>query len=266
MSLEQVHLNQDPALWNDGLIPREWWMPGMYGKRIDTPTDELGRVDADLLFEGVKRFIRPEFPWVQARGRDRHHLHHIHARYASIQEKSRGEIPALAYCESAINIVQTVRLFHTLIHVTTFEPPIPHADVMRHTVDAQRAASGLYSSVCEAIRIEREERRKQGLSEPPELALTFEELRLGRIFTYAITDRHFDGISDWLQELEGIPQEFWPFSASDPLHASMAQIGNVFRCGYQTRVRAVQRVSGWAERQLVRQRRAHDDMSADAAA
>ncbi len=237
-------------------------MPDMRKQQIETPTDQFGRVDGPALVRNVKRFVVPGFQWSQVKGKDVHHFHHVHARYADLQEETNGRVPALDYCELPPNKARMIRLFHSLTHEKTIEPPMPSPDVMRFSVLSWKAASGLYRATRAAVRIEREERRKRGWAEPPVIVSTMEELRLGRVFTYAISKGHFDKISGWLEELEKIPEDFWYFNPRGPLIDSMAEIGDIFNYHHRRHDRAICADSGWGERYLARQSRQTTSRSA----
>lgn len=125
---------------------------------IETPLDERGLVDVNALVRVAKETVASTFSWT-SRENDIHHL----------QWSGRYYDVASAFVETDTKVFRNLvnrkvfvpRLFHNWIHAITAPPPVPSAEVMQYSIDAQRVAMSLARTAGLAMKLT----RTRGISE-----------------------------------------------------------------------------------------------------
>jgi hypothetical protein len=121
--------------------------------RIETPTDRLGLVDLDGLVTIARATVHPEFSW-HSPFNDVHHLQWFASNYPSDIDLG-GAVTMSDFRELVSRKAYIPRVFHNWIHHVTLPPPVPSIEVMRHCVEAERVAVGLYKTAGLAMRLTR---------------------------------------------------------------------------------------------------------------
>lgn len=134
----------------DGGVPSSvrLWAPEKH-ERLETPLDNLGRVDLDRLVALVKTTVQEGYKW-ESPFVDVHHLQWPSAYYALDQNPVAAEFRELTRRKAVFP-----RLFHNWTHAVTLPPPVPSIDVMHSSINAHRAALKLASTARLAVSLMR---------------------------------------------------------------------------------------------------------------
>lgn len=115
--------------------------------KLQTPLNTHGVVDLDALVALGKQTVENGYDWT-SRLNDVHHLQWPEAFYADdeLAHEFRETVDRKAFLP---------RQFHNWLHHITEPPPVPSEEVMKHTVDAERAIRALASTAALATRLTR---------------------------------------------------------------------------------------------------------------
>lgn len=126
------------------LPPPDMWLynPEKEG-RLPTPLDERGLVDPDALITLVSSTVDPSYRWPSPFN-DVHHLQWPHANYH--QHEDINFNPQV-FRNLSVSKLYVPRIFHNWTHKITEPPPVPHPEVMRYRIEAQRVALALFQAI-----------------------------------------------------------------------------------------------------------------------
>lgn len=137
------------------LPPQEYWLaPSLTKQSIATPLDARGLVDMDATVNSARSFIDPSFQW-ESPMNDVHHLHWSISTQMP-DGMTEDEVRTLRQFRELVNRkVFEPRVLHNWQHWLMQPPPIPSAEVMRYSIDAQRVALSLAQTASLATRLTR---------------------------------------------------------------------------------------------------------------
>ncbi len=144
-----------PSVEKPGLPPREVWLP--LTEKIETPVDDLGRVNRFQLVELVRATVDPEFSWPLDEG-NAHHLYWPRAAYPCDQRRGDLHDPTV-FRNRCNHMIRLPIMFHNWVHQVTVPPPLPSLEVRVHMTEASIAAEKTLIALTKAIKHERESRR-----------------------------------------------------------------------------------------------------------
>lgn len=153
---------------------------------IETPLDERGLVDLNGLVEIAKQTVDASYDWT-SRENDVHHLQWV-GRYYDIASAFL-DVDAQAFRNLVNRKAYVPRVFHNWIHHITMPPPVPAAEVMQYSIDAQRVAVSLARTAGLAAKLT----RRPGLS----------DVQLRRRL-----DEEFINYNVYIENAREVPREF----------------------------------------------------------
>lgn len=138
----------------DALPPKELWLhnPDRDGL-LPTPLDERSLVDLDSLVHLAMSKVDASFEWTSSFN-DIHHLQWFAHRYPH-QIGSEEGVAMNVFRELVNRKAYVPRVFHNWVHRITEAPPVPSAEVMQYSIDAQRVAMSLSKTASLAVRLTR---------------------------------------------------------------------------------------------------------------
>jgi hypothetical protein len=119
---------------------------------LETPLDGRGLADLDSLVKLAKQAVDPEFSW-PSRENDVHHLQWMSRDYDTIEEETG--IDGQVFRNLVNRKAYVPRIFHNWVHHITLPPPVPSAEVMYLSIEAQRVAMSLAKTAELATRLTR---------------------------------------------------------------------------------------------------------------
>ena len=147
--MSELHVFTEGVQPSPWLPPREkrLWNIETEGK-IETPLDNRGLVDLDLLVELGKQTVEPDYEW-RSPFNDVHHL-----QWPGIAYKNESEI-AREFRELVGRKAYIPRRFHNWLHHITELPPLPSEEAMVHSIEAEHIAKAIAATVQLAVKLTR---------------------------------------------------------------------------------------------------------------
>lgn len=213
----------------DGLPPDDMWLVPKDDCRasIETPIDERGLIDTEALIVICKSLIDRRYKWPTAASK--HHFYFTEAMYDAHAEEYPDSI-AVQFRDLPINIGRVPRYFENVLHHATIPAPIPDEYVMQLRTQSWRVAHSLFANVRNAVKLERQARRRVVTlaNNPGILKHEFKgEDVIGQEYMAEQFERHFKGINQHLEDMDSLPLEYRLVNPNHRPQDIATQIGRI---------------------------------------
>ena len=195
-----------------GLPPEEFWLINPDRDKFDTPVDDRGLIDQDLMIRAVKDTIDPSYEWPAQLSLD--HFYWPGYWYDRSYDPQAGRFRQLSIHKGIVP-----REWENWKHKITIPPRLPSPEVMHLRIESWDIAHSLFRSITET---ERWRRRAEGRAlqvARGSSCLPRDGSRddvIGKEFMQGVLSKYFRAVEKKLRQLETIPREFRLVEPGDP--------------------------------------------------